>query len=257
MILQYVQIFVNFYILLMSAPLRRFPRVHSERIFIGSICLLSLNIVSLFQSSLATVFIKPMYYKNIDSLKTFADTRQEILIKYPAMLTDLFPEDSSDTFRTLHDRMVLIPKGELTAYNVTYGMGMATVTRKITLGLLNDKHLVHMISECPRSYNLAYLLVKHSVYSEKVNSLILNINQFGLINRWINDIYFTNHLQSIKNFPPINIRPRVLLLNDLLFPFMILMAGVSITVCVFAIEVIVYFYSKRKEGLVDDFEFVI
>lgn len=233
--LQYIQIFIDFYMLLLSSPLRRFPRVQSERIFIGTVCLLSLNIVSLFQSSLATVFIKPMYYKNIDTLQEFADTRQKIVIKYPAMLTDLFPEDSSELFRTLHDRMFVVAEPETTALKVI-NKGFATVTRKTTLKLMKEDTLVHLVPECPRSYNLAYVLAANSVYLEKVNSIILDINRFGIIGKWIAEANYKVELENMKINPPASNRPRVFKISDMQLPFIILLFGTFVAFIVFVIE---------------------
>lgn len=236
MTLQYVQIFVDFYMLMLSSPLRRFPRVQSERIFISTVCLLSLNIVSLFQSSLSNVFIKPMYYKSIGSLEQFAETRQRILIKYPAMLKDLFPEDSSALYRTLHDRMDLVSRPELTALDVIDTLNMATVTRRLSARLNNEAPLVHLIPECPRSYNLAFVVAKHSVYLERVNEIILDINQFGFINKWIEAAYFKVKLDNMINHPPINIRTRILTIGDMQLPFAILFVGSGGGFVLFMIE---------------------
>jgi hypothetical protein len=189
-----------------------------------------------------------MFYKNIDSLERFAETRQRILIKYPAMLTDLFPEDSSDLFRTLHNRMVLVTRPELTAVYVTGEMGLATVTRKITSRLLHEGNFVHLIPECPRSYNLAYLLSKHSVYLDTINAIILDVNQFGFINKWISDVNFKVTLESMKRHPPTSNQARVLNVNDMMLPFIVLVFGVVIALVVLLIEKVTKF--KRKRFLV-------
>lgn len=230
----------------MNAPLRRFPRASNERFFVGAVCLLSLNIVSLFQSSLATVFIKPMYYKNIGSLEEFTETQQQILIKYPAMLSDLFPEDSSDAFRTLHSRMVLVPKPELTAVNVTK-MGMATVTRKINSKLWVDEHpFVHLIPECPRSYNIAYVLGKNSIYLETVNAILLDILQFGFMKKWIDEAFFKAQLQASWLNPPMTFGPRVLRLDDMQLGFAILAIGIVIAFIVLLTEKVSSSINRRK-----------
>lgn len=234
-ILRYVQIIIDFSILFLNAPLRRFPRASNERIFIGAVCLLSLNIVSLFQSSLATVFIKPMYYRNIDSLQQFAETQKRILIKYPAMLTDLFPEDSSEVFRILNSRMVLVAKPELTATDVI-NLGMATVTRKINSKLSSDDENIHLIPDCPRSYNIAYVLAKNSFYLETVNAIILDIAQFGFIKKWIDEEYFKAQLKGLRHHPPITARARVIRVDDLQLAFAILAVGLALGSIILLIE---------------------
>lgn len=243
MICQYIQLVVDFYILFLSSPLRRFPRSFSERIYIATVCLLSLNIVAMFQSSLATVFIRPMYYRNIANLEQFAETNQLILIKYPAMLADLFPEDSSDIYRTLHSRMTLVTNTELSASNVT-DRGMATVTRRLTSQLSREENLVHLIPECARSYQLAYLLSRHSVFLESVNAIILDITRYGFINKWIEETNFKVKLENMRENPPVSLRARVLTINDLQLPFYILLIGIFISLATIFIEKVVKHYSR-------------
>lgn len=249
-ILQYLQVIVDFYMLLLSSPMRRFPRLQSERIFIGSVCLLSLNIVSLFQSSLATVLIKPMYYKNIDTLQQFADTRQKILIQFPAMLTDIFPEDSSDTYRVLHGRMFLdSTETELTALNVVE-MGLATVTRKTTLKLMKEETLVHMIPECPKSYNLAFVLTANSVFLDRINSIILDINRYGFMSKWIQDSIYKVELESSKIHPPTSNRARILTIDDMQLPFLVLMFGIFVSFLTFLTEKLINIKPRSKVSFI-------
>lgn len=235
MTLQYLRIIVDFLILLMSSPLRRFPRAQSERLFVGTVCLFSLNIVSLFQSSLATVFIKPIYYRNIENLQQFTKTDEKILIKYPAMLTDLFPQDSSELYRTLHSRMTLIPRPELTTFNIT-NMKMAAVIRRSSLRLSREEHLVHLIPDCPRSYNLAYLLSKKSVYIDTVNGIVLDMCRFGFINKWIDETNFKVKLEDMTRDPPVSAHARVLKMDDMQLAFFILLFGFALGLVAFIFE---------------------
>lgn len=234
MILQYGQIFVDFYIIFMGAPLRRFPRAQSERLFIGTVCLLSLNIVTMFQSSLATAFIKPMFYKDIDTLQQFAETNQQIKIRHQAMLTDLFPEDSSDLFRTLHERINLVPNADL-AESSLLEQGKASATRRMTFRLSKENTVVHLVEQCPKHYNLAFVLSRHSVYIEKINSIILDINQFGFMSKWIADEYFRVNIESMAISPSISSKVR-LSLDDMQLPFILLMLGVAAAFFAFLIE---------------------
>jgi hypothetical protein len=221
---------------MLSSPFRRFPRAQSERVFIGTIALLSLNVVSMFQSGMAGVFIKPIYYKNIDTMQQFGASQQKILIKYPAMMTDLFPEDSSALFNTLNHRMLLDPRPELTGYKVTNDMKMATVTRRITFKLSKEQDLIHLVRECPRSYNLAYLLSRHSVFLNRINAIILDIMQFGFINKWINDINYKVKLETMKIHPEESFRTRVFTIEDLQLAFFILALGISFAILTLLIE---------------------
>jgi hypothetical protein len=203
--------------------------------FISGICLLSLNIVSIFQSQLATCFTHPMYHKNIDTLQQLADTGKEIIIKYPAMMNDLFPEDSSQLYRTLYRRLKLIADTDLVALDVTERMGQAGVTRKITLKLSQEDDFVHLISECPRSYNLAYVHSKHWVLANQLNAIILDLLAGGIVNKWIEDVNFGIKLQSMKKQATI-VHHRELSVDDLMLSFMILGGGSAFSAFLFVIE---------------------
>lgn len=232
---QYIQLSINIFILLLGAPLRRFPRIQNERMFISGICMLSLNIVSIFQSELATCYTHPMYYKNIDTLQQLADTGKNIIIKYPAMMTDLFPEDSSQLYRTLYHRMKLIEDTDLIAVDVTERMGMAGVTRKTTLRLSQEDEHVHLIPECPRSYNLAYIHSKHWVLAQRLNEIILDLLAGGIVNKWIEDVNFSIKLQSMKKQTAI-VHRRELRIDDLMLSFLILGTGNAFSTFLFVIE---------------------
>lgn len=234
--MEYLQIFIDIYILMLSSPFRRFPRAQSERVFIGTITLLSLNVVSMFQSGMATVFIKPIFYKNIDTLQQFAASQQKILIKYPAMMTDLFPEDSSALINTLNRRMLLDSRPELTGFIVTNEMKMATVTRRTMLKLSRDLDLVHLVRECPRSYNLAYLLSRHSVFLNRINAIILDIKRFGFINKWISDINFKVKIEKAKIHPEESFRTKVFTVEMASLAFFILAMGICLATLVLLIE---------------------
>lgn len=233
----YLQLGVDASILALGAPLRRFPRVQSERFLCGAICLLSLNIVSIFQSQLSTCYVHPMFYKNIDTLEKFAETEKKILVKYPAMMTDLFPEDSSDLFKTLFKRMILSPNGDLTAKEITEKYGMAGVTRKTSLKLSLEDGQVHLIRECPRSYNLAYVHSKHWIFANQLNDLILFLKQGGIVKKWIDDIDFDVKLKNMKKQTAIA-HHRVLTIDDLVLSFMILGVGCSMAASFFIIEIL-------------------
>lgn len=223
-VFHYLQLCIDATILMLGAPLRRFPRIQSERFLMGGICLLSLNIVSIFQSQLSTCYVRPMYYKNINTLQQFADTERKIVVKYPAMMKDIFPEDTSELYKTLNQRLVLVANNEQSATDFTDRYGMAGVTRRMTLKLSHENNKVHLIPECPRSYNLAYIHVKHWVFTDKLNDLILRLIQSGILNKWVNDINFKVILDNINNFE-FTVHHRSLTVDDLMLSFMILGFG--------------------------------
>jgi hypothetical protein len=242
--LEYTQIFVDASILFLNAPLRRFPRVQSERLFTGAICLLSLNIVSMFQSGLATCYVKPLYYRNVQTLEEFAETKQPILIKYPAMMTDIFPEDSSELFKSLYRKMVLVPNSSLSSVYVTNKMNMAGVTRKTTLKIQKEDDEVHLIPECPRSYHLSFVYSRHWLLAEKVDSIILDLKQGGLVGKWISDVNFRITLEKARTTEAA-VHHRVLRIDDLALAFMILAGGCCISLVSLLLEICMMKRSRK------------
>lgn len=232
---QYIQLFTDSWILMLSSPMRRFTRIQSERIFIGAVSCLSLIFVSMYQSGLATVFTKPMFYKNIENLDQLDQSGLTIIIKYPAMMADLFPEDSSATFKDLHDKMKLL-SADLSAIDVLDVSKVATVTRKTTLKLADDNKDTFLIPECPRAYNLAYVVPKHSVYLSRIDALLLDAQCFGLLAKWIQDINFNVTLGNSLKFQAIESNFKVLTINDLQLPFYILVIGILISTIVLLFE---------------------
>lgn len=81
LIIQYIQIFIDVLILMTSSPFRRFSANSSDRFVIASICIVSLNFVSVFQSGLSTAYTKPSFYTAIDTLEQLDESGKPIIIK--------------------------------------------------------------------------------------------------------------------------------------------------------------------------------
>lgn len=79
---QYSQVVIDTWLLFLSIPMRRFTRVQNERLLVSAVCLVSMIFVSMYQSGLATVFLKPLYFKDITSLEQLDNSGQIIQVKY-------------------------------------------------------------------------------------------------------------------------------------------------------------------------------
>lgn len=248
---QFFQIFVDTAMLTISAPLRKFPKINSERSFVASICLLSLVFVSIFQSSLSTVFIKPIFYKDIMSLADLAETKLPILVKYAAMMQDMFPTGSTGIIGQLHTQMVQISTTSSVMAQLSVAGNFVTVTRRCTTYQDNayyfSSRLLHMIPECPRIYNLGYMTRRNSIYLRRVNEILMQLNNGGFHEKWIRDLnykyawmirfkYGSFHESAFK----------VLNLGNLQLPFYILGIGFSISAVVFICEWIKMLSDKCK-----------
>ncbi|XP_058448671.1 uncharacterized protein LOC131428640 [Malaya genurostris] len=240
-----IQISIDTYILLLSATYIRFTRSGIERLLLFGILMVSLIITSLFQSGLSSVFVTPVYYKDISSLQQLDQSGYKIPVKYQGFMDDVFPSNYSSMMESLRNKMVLWQSNASLLAQVAQVGTISTVTRKTTLSLDNAIFIttrqLYMIPECPRTYNLAYVVPRHSVLLERINGLLLRMLNGGLINHWISAMNFNvtlNHREQIRDFEEPTLK--VLTVLDMQFPFYLLVIGLGISTGVFIIELIYY-----------------
>jgi hypothetical protein len=243
---QYFQMFLDTWILMLTASLRRIPFNMKERMLIGNICLMSMIFTSMYQSGLATVFFTPSYYKEITNLRQLDESGRLILVKYPGYLSDTFSENSS-----LSKKMRLIDLKVDHMNLVARDKGKATITRKSTTSLDNTKFFLHnilyLVDVCPRTYNLAYVVPYHSIYLEQINNILLRIQNGGLIKKWISDLVYANKLKILINDDALYSENfKVLTIVDLQFPFILLHLGIAIGFLVLLVEISRYKTQMRK-----------
>lgn len=251
---QYAQVFVDSGLLFLSIPMRRFTRIQNERLFVGSVCMISMVFVAMYQSGLATVFVRPLYFKDITSLAALDASGAEIQVKYVGYMTDVFPDDSSDTYRNLRRKMKLVDTDTAAMDLVRDSKNVATITRKSTVLLDNSiyfmKKQLHIVDkECPKNYFLAYMVPYHSVYLETFNEILFDIHRFGFILKWINDINYQVTLQNMREFKHESTTVKVLSLEDLKLPFLVLLGGNSFGVFIVLLELLINCFTKRQQHL--------
>ena len=239
--------------LFLSIPMRRLTRAQHERIFVASVALVSMIFVSMYQSGLATVFVRPIYFKDIDSLEQLDKSGNEIHVKYAGFLTDVFPNDTSAVYRSLSKKMKLVDTKELSMNLVMKGKNVATITRKSTTLLDNylyfARNELYLIDkECPKEYFLSYMVPAKSVLLKRINEIMMDIQRFGFILKWIDDFNFDAkmlHLKKLGNDIP---ALKVLTLSDLKFPFIILALGNFISGIFLIIEITFLCLARRTSG---------
>lgn len=238
---EFREIFVDTFILTISAPLRKLPEIASERSFAATICLLSLVFVSLFQSSLSVVFIKPLFYKDIMTFDDIADTQLPIYVKYLAMMDDMFPQDSEGVLEQLKNQMRHITTTSSVLAQLSQAGNFITVTRRCTVYQDNayyfSSRLLHLIPQCPRIYNLAYLAPRNSIYIRRVNEILLQLNNGGFHEKWIRDLNYKYSWQTRMKYGSFYEDDfKVLTVTDLQLPFFILAIGFGVAALVFVGE---------------------
>lgn len=239
------QIFIDTSILILNSPFRRFPKVQSERILISSIFLFSLIVIAAYQSSLATVYTQPMYYKNIQSLEELDESGMKIVSKYKGFLDDAFPPNAS----ALTDRLL---KKVLWMENVLLIIRLQThreagFTRKSLFDITYKSKNFHLIPECPRKYRLAYTVPKGFAFLEALNVNILRTVAGGIVSKLIENVKFKAHMSYyIQNRDIFTPSIRVFTIYDLQMGFYVLAAGLASAFVIFTFEAIIKRFSRRS-----------
>ena len=221
---QYTQIFVDSWILMFSSPFRRFSKKPNERILIITVCIVSLIIVSVFSSSLANVYIKPLYFKNIDKLEDLDDKELLIYTKYKGFLVDAFHANYSELHHRLSAKS-LITNSSVGKLLLTKEAAAFTRESQFEMYWRQEKKF-HLIKECPKNYGISYVLPKDSVFLDIINEKLGFLRASGIVKNLIASIRFKltlNHnIQNREQFPP---NLKTLTINDLQMSFYILIAG--------------------------------
>lgn len=235
----YLHIVVDTGILFMSSPLMRSPKIWSERIFVISICLMSIILIAYFQSILATVFVNPLYYRDIKSLGELEESRLPIEIDLQLAVDLLFDEKSS-----LVERVNIVNSSHCLSYIAEYG-NLSTVLRETSIKF-NYAHWfrlkkLYQIPYCPRTFMTAFILPKQSVYFEPINQILIRLIRGGFIQKWISDTMFNMTLANTRLYGSLDERNYVVLqLVDMQFPFVVLICGCVLSSFVFIGEICTY-----------------
>lgn len=239
-----IELLIDSWVLWVRDQLNRYPSFDSERIFIVSISLVSVIFGALFESSLATVYIKPLHYKDITSLKELDEIGYDIKFKHAAMKDDLFNGGVSETYQHLKKKLKFVQNtSEPIINSLARWGGFAGVTRESSLELDDiyflETQRIFKIPECPKKYAIAYVLPKDSPFRERINGLLLRLTSSGLMSHWLDQIHFHYKIKELVSHPidwgsDDGIRP--LELKHLQLAFYVLLIGLILSGFCFWLE---------------------
>uniref|UniRef100_A0A8W7PZ76 Uncharacterized protein n=1 Tax=Anopheles coluzzii TaxID=1518534 RepID=A0A8W7PZ76_ANOCL len=231
----------------------RFTRSGVERLFLTGLLLVSLIFVSLYTSGLAAVFVNPLYYPDIGTLQQLDESGMAIPVKYRGFLDDVFAVNYSRLMDSLRARMQHLPAKESMLARVARLGNIATVTRKTTLALDNAIYLttrqLHMVPECPRTYNLAYVMPHRSAFGEQFNKVLLRLVGGGLVDHWIEEARYGWTLRDWRVARRMMESSfKVLTVLDMQFAFYVLAIGLAVSVAVIGAELVHFHRAHRGDG---------
>ncbi|KAI8034878.1 hypothetical protein M5D96_012394 [Drosophila gunungcola] len=183
---QALGIVVDTWVVWVRVNLSHLPASYAERMFIGSLCLVSVIFGAIFESSLATVYIHPLYYKDINTMQELDDSGLKVVYKYSSMADDLFFSETSPLFASLNNKLTW--NRDLRADvidEVAKYRSKAGVSRYTSLVLESSRFTllrqIWVVPECPKYYTISYVMPRDSPWEDAVNALLLRALSVGLI----------------------------------------------------------------------------
>ncbi|BFG01257.1 uncharacterized protein DMAD_01051 [Drosophila madeirensis] len=241
---QALGIVVDTWVVWVRVNLSRLPTSYAERVFIGSLCLVSVIFGAIFESSLATVYIHPLYYKDINTMQELDDSGLKVIYKYSSMADDLFFSETSPLFASLNKKLSW--NRDLYADvidDVARNGGKAGVSRYNSLMLESSLFIllrrIWVVPECPKYYAISYVMPRDSPWEDAINALLLRLLNAGLIVKWIADEKSRVDIQMRARTLEANAEAelaRVLTIGDLQLAFYVVLGGNLLALLGFLLE---------------------
>lgn len=230
---QAMGIVVDTWVVWVRVNLSHLPDSYAERMFIGSLCLVSVIFGAIFESSLATVYIHPLHYRDIMTMQDLDDSGLKVVYKYTSMADDLFFSETSPLFASLNKKLWWNRdlNADVTHEVATIG-GKAGVSRYSSLTMESANYLltqrIWVVPECPKYYTISYVMPRDAPWEEAINAQLLRLLNAGIIHKWIQDqkysvtVRMRNALVQVEGEGS---TVRVLTISDLQLAFYVVVVG--------------------------------
>lgn len=236
----------------LSLPLIRMPSSSHQKVFVMTCFVFGMIIASIFQGKLVTVLSKPDYYPDINTMEELDASGLVIGTGSPNLIGDTFSTEESSLIKHLRDK--------ITFYNLSQGV-MSFVAKHQNMSALSRLsnviyylHLfrnsdgtfqLHVVKECPRTYSLAYIIHKGSPFLFRINNIIAQLVESGIIDKWNEDTYFNMRAFQRCTYSS-NDSHKVFSLDDLQMPFLILVCGLFGSAITFFVELTAQYIARCR-----------
>jgi len=194
------------------------PGSMSQRAFLFGTLFFGLIIVDLYQSCLVSGLSNPFHYPELNTLEDVANSNLTIVTKYYNLKEHTFAENTTLDKKLRSKTKIIIsdkPMNDL----VAFGKKVIAIARYSSVNLddlskyydADGNELLHRVEECPTTYLLSYVMSLHSPYRERVNGLLLRMQEAGLINLWYENMAYPTYI--IKQKRKVNKKERKIQLN--------------------------------------------
>uniref|UniRef100_A0A1B0AGJ9 Ionotropic glutamate receptor L-glutamate and glycine-binding domain-containing protein n=1 Tax=Glossina pallidipes TaxID=7398 RepID=A0A1B0AGJ9_GLOPL len=226
---QYGRIFNDTWVALVRVNIVRYPPFANECIFIASLCLISMVFGAVFESSLATAYIRHLYYKDIQTLQELDNSGLVLMYKYTSMVDNLFDEETL-LFSNLKRKLRKADINAKLLNDIAFKGGKSAVSRYSKL-ILHSYHYIAnkqiwIVPQIPRSYTLSYVWPKNAPWRERINQLLLRFQATGLLPKFIKDMQTDTNIRDMTKYKNEEQQdPAGLTITDLQLAFYVIFFG--------------------------------
>lgn len=236
----------------LSLPLIRMPSFSYQKVFVMTCFVFGMIIASIFQGRLVTVLSKPDYYPDINTLEELDASGLVIGTGSPNLIEDTFSTEESSLIKHLRNKIKYYNLSSSVMSYVAKQQNMSALNRlSNAIHSLHHFHnsdgtfQLHIVKECPRTYSLAYIIPKGSPFLSRINNIIAQFVESGIIDKWNEDTRFNmTAFQRCKYSS--NDSPKVFSLEDLQMPFLILVCGLFGSAITFFVELTAQYVAQCK-----------
>jgi hypothetical protein len=209
-------------------------------------------IASSFQAKLVTVLSKPDYYQDINTLEELDASGLVIGTGSINLVQDTFITEESPPAKHLKSKVTYcyLQEGNIDYVakhqNIAALNRLSTALYSVLLYRNSDgTFLLHIVEECPRIYSLAYIVPNGSPFLSRINHVIAQLVETGIVDKWREDTYFNMTAFHRSEYSG-NDSLKVFSLEDLQMPFLILVCGLLSSAITFFAELTVKHVSFCK-----------
>ncbi|XP_076284340.1 uncharacterized protein LOC143210929 [Lasioglossum baleicum] len=223
-------------------PLQKGQTPAQRSLLVGTL-FFGLIVNGVYQSCLVSSLSKPFHYPQLQTLEDVIDSGKILITKY-ANLKTAFLDDTPIGMK--FDRMIhVISSRKKTKDMVAFEKKIA-ITRYYTM-LIGDfayydkdgNPLIYVVDECPMNYRVSYVLRSQSPYAERVNFVLLRLNEAGLPTFWFENSIYKKKIIKTRTKLKNEERKIILTLNHYSLTFLLLLVGLISATIIFVAEVYV------------------
>uniref|UniRef100_A0A2Y9D4M1 Ionotropic glutamate receptor L-glutamate and glycine-binding domain-containing protein n=1 Tax=Stomoxys calcitrans TaxID=35570 RepID=A0A2Y9D4M1_STOCA len=250
---QYPRILIDTWVAWVRVSLNQYPMFKSERVLVVSFCLVSVIFGAIFECSLASSHIEPLYFKDINSLQELNNTGLPILYRHASMKDDLFVGETSPLYASLNRKTIHMPDRKYNILMEIVKTGQLAGVNRYNSLMLESLDLIitkkiWIIQEFPKRYSISYVWHRNAPWEETLNNLLLKFSQAGIIQKFEHDMDLEAKMNLIKyQLIGDNAIFRILTVKDLQLAFYVVTIGNMLATLSWIFEKVVFALQHRSK----------